>query len=131
MLTQKTMGFESEATVLMDCRNLTAGTFAGLLCIGRDYRGIGVCTDGIYLEENGQRSVVVGKRPAKVYLSIHLDITANQHQFAYSLDGRQYTPVGTPFKMSSGNWKGIRVGLYCYGNGGKALFDDFKYQVLK
>lgn len=131
MLTQKTMGFESEATVLMDCRNLTAGTFAGLLCIGRDYRGIGVCTDGIYLEENGQRSVVVGKRPAKVYLSIHLDVTANQHQFAYSLDGRQYTPVGTPFKMSSGNWKGIRVGLYCYGNGGKALFDDFKYQVLK
>ena len=131
MLTQKTMGFASEATVLMDCRHLTANTFAGLLCIGRTYQGIGICADGIYLEENGGRKVVVAKRPSKIYLRISLDITANRHQFAYSLDGRQFTTVGTPFEMRNGNWKGIRIGLYCYGEDGKAQFDDFKYQILR
>ena len=50
---------------------------------------------------------------------------------AYSLDGRQFTTVGTPFEMRSGNWKGIRIGLYCYGEDGKAQFDDFKYQILR
>jgi hypothetical protein len=28
--------------------------------------------------------------------------------------------------MRSGYWKGIRVGLFCYGDGGKAEFDYFR-----
>jgi hypothetical protein len=31
--------------------------------------------------------------------------------------------------MRSGYWKGIRVGLFCYGNSGKASFDDFTQRV--
>lgn len=55
MLTQKTMGYQGEATTSLDCRGIKAGTYAGLLCIGREYRGVGVCAEGIYLEENGMR----------------------------------------------------------------------------
>ncbi|MBQ1702808.1 MAG: hypothetical protein II023_13180 [Prevotella sp.] len=36
--------------------------------------------------------------------------------------------------MQMGGWKGTRVGLYCYnlnGNGGKAQYDYFHYQVLE
>ena len=128
MLTQKTMGFESEATVLMDCRDLDTAR-AGLLCIGSDFRGIGVNADGIYIEENGQTELVSSKRPTKVFLRITLDVTTNQHRFAYSLDGRRYTPVGEPFMMSKGFWKGFRIGLFCYGEGGTARFDDFSYQI--
>ena len=129
MLTQKTMGYQGQATTLLDCRGIQAGTYAGLLCMGRDYRGIGVCADGIYLEHNGRREVIVRKKPGKVYLRITLNVVTNQNQFHYSLDGKRYQPVGTPFAVRGGNWKGPRVGLYCYGDGGKAQFDYFDYFV--
>ena len=131
MLTQKAMGYCGEATTLMDCRQIKNGTYAGLLCIGREYRGIGVCADGIYLEDNGQREVLVHKKPGKVYLRIALNVITNQHQFYYSLDGKRYQPVGAPFEMHNGNWKGFRIGLYCYGEGGTAQFDHFDYQITK
>ena len=131
MLTQKAMGYCGEATTLMDCRQIKNGTYAGLLCIGREYRGIGVCADGIYLEDNGQREVIVRKKPGKVYLRIALNVITNQHQFYYSLDGKRYQPVGTPFEMHNGNWKGFRIGLYCYGDSGTAQFDHFDYQITK
>ena len=129
MLTQKSMGYCGEATTLMDCRQLTTGTYAGLLCIGREYRGIGICAEGIYLEDNGQREVIVRKKPSKVYLRIALNVITNQNQFYYSLDGKHFTAAGTPFAMHAGNWKGFRIGLYCYGDGGKAQFDYFDYQI--
>lgn len=131
MLTQKSMGYQGEATTLMDCRGIARGTFAGLLCMGREYRGIGVCAEGIYLERDGQREVVSPKKPAKIWLRVSLDVLTNRHQFAYSTDGRHYTTAGAPFEMHNGNWKGFRVGLYCYGEQGKAQFDAFDYHILK
>jgi hypothetical protein len=49
----------------------------------------------------------------------------NEHQFYYSLDGKRFTAVESPFPMRWGYWKGIRVGVYCYGEDGKAEFDFF------
>ena len=73
----------------------------------------------------------MSKKPGKVYLRISLDATTNQHQFYYSLDGKRYQAAGNPFTMHKGNWKGFRIGLYCYGEGGKAQFDHFNYQIEK
>ena len=132
MLTQKTMGYQGQATTVMDCRSIAQGTFAGLLCVGRQYRGIGVSADGIYLENDGQRQVVSSRKPSKVWLRLSLDLhTSHSFQFYYSLDGKHFTAAGTPFHMHSGNWKGVRLGLYCYGQQGKAQFDTFHYDILK
>ncbi|MBQ7419202.1 MAG: glycoside hydrolase 43 family protein [Prevotella sp.] len=131
MLTQKSMGYLGEATTLLDCRDIKTGTYAGLLCIGKEYLGIGVCADGIYLEDNGKREVVVRQKPDKVYLRVSLNVLTNQHLFYYSLDGKNYHCVGAPFKIHSGNWKGFRIGLYCYGDVGKAQFDDFNYHISR
>ena len=131
MLTQKTMGYQGEATVLMDCRGIQPGTSAGLLCIGREYRGVGVCSEGIYVELNGKRDVLTRKKPAKVFLRITLNALTNHQQFYYSTDGKCYLPAGDPFEMHNANWKGFRIGLFCYGDGGKAQFDNFDYQILK
>ena len=131
MLTQKTMGYQGEATALMDCRDIRSGTSAGLLCMGRDYRGVGVCGEGVYVEVNGKRDILARKKPAKVFLRITLNALTNQQQFYYSTDGKRYLPAGDPFEMHNANWKGFRIGLFCYGDGGKALFDFFDYQILK
>lgn len=131
MLTQKSMGYQGEATTVVDCRSIAAGTYAGLLCIGREYRGIDITGEGIYLEHNGEHEVVFNKKPSKVWLRVCLDVLTHQHQFYYSLDGKHFTPAGVPFAMRDGNWKGFRIGLYCYGESGKAQFDTFDYKILK
>lgn len=131
MLTQKTMGFVSEATTMLDCKQLGKDAFAGLLCIGRSFRGIGVCRDGICLEKDGERKVLVDKVPSKVWLRVSLDMVTNKHQFSYSTDGKRFSPVGDAFDMRSGFWKGIRIGLFCYGNSGTALFDFFNYDIYR
>ena len=66
-----------------------------------------------------------------MWLRVSLDVQTNRHQFSYSLDGKRYKDAGEPFEMHDGNWKGFRVGFYCYGEQGKAQFDDFDYKILK
>ena len=128
MLTQKVMGFESEATTLVTA---TGDCYAGLCCTGRTFRAVGLCADGVFLEENGQRRVIRPGRFRKLYLRLTNNSADNRHQFAYSTDGRNFTSAGESFAMRAGFWKGIRVGLFCYGNGGLAQFDFFKMNVLR
>lgn len=128
-LTQMAMGYEGQATTLLDC-SLLSSAAAGLVCLGRDFRGIGVCPEGLYTELNGQRTIVA-RKPKRVYLRITLCEPENKHQFLFSTDGKRYQPAGEPFEMRSANWKGVRIGLYCYGADGAAQFDSFDYQINK
>lgn len=57
------------------------------------------------------------------------DCQANRHQFSFSTDGLHFTTAGEPFPLRSGYWKGIRVGLFCYGKSGRAAFDEFTQKV--
>ncbi len=131
MLTQKTMGYESEAVTLIDARGISSGTYAGLLCAGDRFCGIGVSAEGIYIENDGKREVVVGRRPKRVWLKVSIDNRRNTHQFYYSLDGKKYVAAGQPFSLKWGSWKGTRAGLYCYGDGGTAAFDYFRMRVMR
>ena len=139
MLTQKTVGYESEATVTVDGSGLHDGDLAGLLCTGKQFMGVGICrTEGklhFYLEQNGQRTQL-GRCPKnKVYLRVTIDSERNLHQFATSTDGRRFTPAGEPFPLRMGYWKGSRIGLFCYTTlsvpGGKARFSSFRYDVTR
>ena len=139
MLTQKTVGYESEATVVIDASGLHDGDHAGLLCTGKQFMGVGICrTDGklhFYLEQNGQRALL-GRCPKnKAYLRVTIDSDRNLHQFATSTDGQRFSPVGKPFSLRMGYWKGSRIGLFCYSTeptaGGQARFSSFKYDILR
>lgn len=132
MLTQKTIGQRGETTVMMDCRGITGGTSAGLLCTGKEFRAIGVCGSGIYTETDGKREIISRKRPKTIYLRAAIDSKANVYRFYYSTDGKKYTPAGGTFTMRDGYWKGVRTGVYCYntdGDGGTAQFDWFRYEL--
>ena len=138
MLTQKTMGYVSEATTKIDCSQLKNDTYAGLSCIGRSWRGVGVCqVDGklwFYVEDTGHRELVRELKRKVVYLQLQADSDENEFTFLISEDGRNFAPVGETFIMRSANWKGARVGLYCYNTSteaGQAQFDYFHYRILK
>ena len=151
MLTQKTVGYESEATVTIDGSGLHDGDHAGLLCTGKQFMGVGICrTEGklyFYIEQDGQRTLL-GRCPKNiVYLRLTIDSERNLHQFATSTNGRRFTPAGEPFPLRMGYWKGSRIGIFCYTTssaelntttgftnslqGGKARFSSFRYDVTR
>lgn len=139
MLTQKTVGFESEATTRLDVSGLRDGDHAGLLCMGKRFMGVGVCREqgrtSFYLEQDGERTTLATCRQKVVCLRVSVDSRRNVHQLYYSTDGKTFQPAGEPFSLRMGNWKGSRVGLYSYNTGasqgGKAHFNYFQYDVSR
>lgn len=121
-LTQKVVGYHSESTTLL---TIKGSCYAGLFCSGKLFRGIGICPQGIFIEAHGERQVIKQGKFTKLYLRVTNDNSQNQHQFSYSTDGRHFVPAGEAFPMRSGYWKGIRVGVFCYGDDGQADFDFF------
>ena len=126
MLTQKVVGWQSESTTMMES---SGDNFAGVFCLGKEFRGIGLCKNGIYVEAGGQRQLVQKGQFAQVWFRVTNDCQQNRHQFAYSIDGEHFISAGKAFPMRGGYWKGIRTGLFCYGNDGKAQFDYFQQKV--
>ncbi len=138
MLTQKTVGYESEATVRIDATQLKDGDRAGLLCMGKQFMGVGICQkDGrrfFYLEENGEQRLLDACQKKTAFLRVSIDSQGNSHQFSVSLDGKTFRNVGSPFALRMGYWKGSRIGLYSYATGkaaGKVAFSDFRYDVTR
>ncbi len=123
MLTQKVIGCVSESSTLMassgQCR-------AGLFCIGRQFHAIGICPEGVYVETDGEVQIIRRGKFSRLYLKVTDDCVKNEHQFYYSTDGKKFLQAGERFAMRAGFWKGIRVGLFCYGDKGQAQFDYFK-----
>jgi len=133
LLTQKVMGYESQATLLLHATP-QEGLRAGLAFTGKKFCGIGVSEDGIYCEQGGQNWMVKHCKVDQVWLRVSINSRHNQHRFFYSLDGQNFHPAGAPFVMREGFWKGIRVGLYAYhtkGNSQKVYFDHFQYFIKK
>ena len=138
MLTQKSVGYESEATVCLDCSEMRNGDYVGLLCMGKHFMGAGVCLkDGqryFYFEDDNQPQLLSTFERNIVYLRVTIDSRNNQHQFSVSLDGTEFRPIGHPFSLRMGYWKGSRIGVYSYATGqtaGKVIFSDFRYVVTR
>lgn len=127
MLTQKVVGYRSESTTLLCSKG---SCYAGLFCIGKQFNAIGLCPQGIYTEFGGKKQIVQQGKFKQLYLRVTNDCQQNRHQFLYSTDGQTFIPIGEPFPMRAGYWKGIRTGLYCYGQNGQAQFDYFHTTVI-
>lgn len=66
-------------------------------------------------------------------LTVHLRVSVSPDakcRFAYSTDGKKYTPVGSEFTARQGKWIGAKVGLFCVtptqGNRGWVDVDWFR-----
>ena len=135
-LTQKTMGYTGTATVKMiwSSKDMTDGQRFGLACMGKQNWTLGVMQEAgkryVYLEKDNE---VIQKVPAKgsvIYLRMEADATNNAYQLLYSYNAKDFVALGDKFPMQFGNWKGVRIGLYCYNinkEAGRVSFDDFVY----
>lgn len=135
MFTQKTVGVQGEASVLLDSKGLADGQRAGLFCVGSLYCAIGITeqqgSKRIYIEQDGEIDLLDRVKTDKVYFKVTMDAEANRYRFYYSLDNRKFIACGEPFSLSGRDWKGVRVGLFSYNvlaEEGEIYFDWFRYR---
>ncbi len=135
-LTQRSIGPRSSPVAVLDTSALRDGDVAGLALFNRPYAWIGVeRVDGKTriarfddLTERTQRRELDA---TKIWLRADCDFITERATFSYSVDGRNYLPLGEPFTMvfQLGTFQGIRYSLFAFntagGNGGTAAFDSF------
>lgn len=136
MLTQRTLGPQSTATVAIDPAGMKDGDFAGLVLLQKNLGALGV------IREQGKHYVML-KRPgpgvivsitAKIYyLKVECDFRDMKDvaKFFYSTDNETWKQIGKELKMSYTlpHFMGYRFGLVNHSltnPGGYADFDFFR-----
>ena len=155
-LCQRPPGPESIFTVELDTSGMTEGDTAGLALLNSPYTWIGVVksADGLTLQQLNapqQRRGGFGRRggaaapepvaqptvssdspPAKLWLRVDCNFDTDYATFSYSLDGKEFKPLGEPYTMRY-NWQatfqGVRPALFNFNTseqpGGYVDFDNF------
>ncbi|GHE35309.1 glycoside hydrolase family 43 protein [Sphingobacterium griseoflavum] len=140
-LTQRTFGPTSTASTALELSNMQDGDFAGLSLLQKNYGLVGVRMDGnkkllVMINATTGTAEEAAQIPLdkqKVYLKAACDFTNKKDiaNFFYSLDGKNWIPIGTPLKMAYTipHFMGYRFGLFNYATkvvGGYVDFDYFK-----
>ena len=155
MLTQRTFGPVSSATIKMDVDNMKEGDCAGLIALQKRYGFVGVKM------ENDQKSIVMEYVPAgppsqfrrrrppmppeeveriplsesSVYFKIDCDFRerTDKAYFYYSLDGENWIQIGSVLQMAytMPHFMGYRFGLFNFATQTVGGFVDFDYYHVR
>jgi len=144
-LTHRILGPASSATIIMDVSKMRDGDRAGLAMLRDSSAYVGVVRDGAKLNivmrnnltmgrgwattSTGQDVATVPLTRKKIWLRATADIRPGADRdatFAYSTDGKTFTPIGPPFTLNN-RWQffmGYRYGIFNYAT--KALGGEVK-----
>ena len=159
-LTQRMEGPQCSGTVVMDCSKMKEGDCAGLAAFNSDTGALTVKKQGKKLVlEMGELSVKLSEREKavteykenviesvplrqqKIWLRVDGDFRptggrfggADTATFFYSLDGEQWTKIGSDYRMRF-DWQrffmGSKFGIFCYATkkkGGYVDVEEFIY----
>jgi beta-xylosidase len=137
VLTQRAFrSAQNELAVKLDVSGMVDGQEAGLSHFAKTYASLGVTQTGdvraISLNENGVRVAGPVLKQATLWLRSTWGFDGVS-QFAYSLDGRKFVPIGDPYQLTWGSYRGDRVGLFTWNAeaAGWADFDSINYEVTR
>lgn len=133
-LTQRAIGPDSSATVVLDTDGLRVGDSAGLALFNYPYARIGAkrSQTGLSIEMFDQavgNAVTKAFPGGRLWLRATCDFMTEKASMSYSLDGVKFTRLGAPVTMvyQLRTFQGYRYGLYCFGaGGGFADFSQFR-----
>ncbi len=136
-LTQRVIGPESSATVVLDAAGLQPGDVAGLALLNIPCAWIGIARTekGAVLRCYDQATNATIDQPFtghRVSLRATGDYDADLARLSYSIDGEKFTPVGDeirlPYQLKT--FQGVRYALFAFNTagheGGYADFDTFR-----
>ncbi len=143
MLTQRTFGPMCSVETAVETGGLKAGDRAGLIALQKRYGWVGVekGAEGLRLvaelfSEDGdaavkRASVALEPDANVVFLKVSCDFRdrIDQARFFYSLDGKQWHPIGDVLQMAYTlpHFMGYRIGLFIQGTEALGGYADFDY----
>lgn len=136
-LTQRVVGPEATATVVMDASGLQPGDIAGLGLLNMPAAWLAVAReDGRHVlrwyAQHGDRRVDVPLEQARVHLRVRGDHDQDLAWFSWSEDGRVFHDIGEPVRLpyQLKTFQGVRYALFAFNRedreGGYADFDRFE-----
>ena len=120
----------NEVVAKFDLAGMADGQKAGLCHFASSHSALGIAQDGgvrrVESRENGSitEGPVIAGNQLWIKSSWGLD---GQSEYAYSLDGREFTPFGKVYQLSWGNYRGDRIGLYAFNNKNEAGYVDVDF----
>ncbi|MDO6430329.1 family 43 glycosylhydrolase [Flavitalea sp. BT771] len=134
-LTQRTFGPGCSGVTAIDVSHMKEGDQAGLLLLQKKYGWVGVRVTGnkkyVVSVREGTTTDSVALTQRTVYLRADCDFRrrADKGCFYYSLDGKNWKPVGTALKMeyTLPHFMGYRFGLFNYATKTPGGYVDFDY----
>ena len=130
-LTQRTFREpENEVVIKLDVSHMEDGQKSGLCHFSSQHSAIGVVKEGgkWYLEYRKNNKVTRHQQISSsyVWLKTCWGLEGKSHYY-YSLDGDVFQPLGEPYQMVWGNYRGDRIGIYCFNNKEDKGFVDVDY----
>ncbi len=143
---------ESIMTVELNTSGMVAGDTAGLALLSSPYAWIGAVksAEGTTLQMYSSPNMSRGRRgasaaavpdnpptigpanpPSRLWLRVHCDFDTDQAVFSWSVDGKEFTPLGNPFTTTFQltTFQGVRPSLFHYNTsgqpGGYIDFDNY------
>jgi beta-xylosidase len=138
-LTQRTIGPFCTGSTMLAVPNMKDGDFAGLCLLQKNYGIVGVRVEGatksiVMINATGGKPVeaqVIALDQKTVHFKAECDFTNSKDvaNFFYSLDGKNWTMIGTQLKMAYTlpHFMGYRFGLFNYATKNIGGFVDFDY----
>ncbi|HEX9045494.1 MAG TPA: glycoside hydrolase 43 family protein [Verrucomicrobiae bacterium] len=133
-LTQRVLRTRTNVvTLALELSGMADGEVAGLCHYSRDYSTIAVRrTNGVIaIEASHNRTITPG--PAlgadRLWLRSTWGLDGNS-QYTYSTNGVVFTPLGEPYQLGWGDYRGDRIGIFNYNNDADAGYvdcDSFTY----
>jgi beta-xylosidase len=103
------------------------GQVAGLCHYAKEFSTIGVRRQGGVISIESAHNANVTRGPEVTSRKIWLQSTwglDGESRYAYSTDGKTFTPLGEPYRLSWGDYRGDRIGIFTYNNQTDAGYVD-------
>lgn len=117
-------------TIKMDVSKMSDGGTSGLCHFSSKYSTIGIVQNGNtrYLEYRQNTQTIKGPSVTSTFIWLRSEWGLDGiSKYYYSLDGDHFIQFGEPYQMVWGNYRGDRIGIYCYNNRGENGFVDIDY----
>jgi beta-xylosidase len=120
----------NEVVIKLDLGGMADGQKCGLCHFAGTHSLLGVSQEGATrrLEFDNNGRVTTG--PEIVGRDLWLKSTwglEGKSQYAYSLDGQTFTDFGDPYQLTWGNYRGDRIGIYCFNDRAEDGYVDVDY----
>ena len=120
----------NDVILKMDIFNMQDGQKSGLCHFSSLHAAIGVVKDGekCYLEYRKNDNVIRGFPLSGRYIWLRSQWGLDGNScFSYSLDGDNFVSFGEPYQLVWGNYRGDRLGIYCFNDKSENGFVDIDY----